>query len=77
MNVTQLLGFGGHQRLKVFKDTDCSVPGVTPLSESFFKPLLADQEPSLAGFSPQLCLFRLLEGALAWGPSLLFRESGT
>ena len=51
-NVTQLLGFGGHQRLRVFKDTDCSVPGVMPLSEYFFKPFLADQKPSLAGFSP-------------------------
>ena len=43
-----------------------------------FEPLVTgDQKASLASFPLQLCLFRHLEGSLAWGPSLLFRASGT
>ena len=54
-----------------------SATGVTVLSEPFFKPLVAgDQKASLASLSPCLHLFRHLEGALAWGPSLLFGASG-
>ena len=58
--------------------------GLTPLQElwpyqeSFFEPLVAgDQKASLASLSSYLCQFRHLEGSLAWGPSLLFGESGT
>ena len=36
-----------------------------------------DQKASLASLSALLCLFRHLEGSLAWGPSLLFGASGT
>ena len=47
--------------------------GVMTLSESFFKPVVAgNQKASLASLSPYLCLFRHLEGSLAWGPTLLF-----
>ena len=41
-------------------------------SVSFSKPLVAGHlKASLANLSPQLHLFRNLEGSLAWGPSLL------
>lgn len=36
-----------------------------------------DQKPSLASLSALFCLFRHLEGSLAWSPSLLFGASGT
>ena len=39
--------------------------------------IAAHQKASLGSLSPQLCPFRHLEGSLAWGPSLLFWESGT
>ena len=63
-----------------------SVPGqgLPPLQELwpyqslFFEHLLAGvQKASSASLSLQLCLFRHLEGSLAWGPSLLFGTSGT
>ena len=50
-----------------------SATRVMALSESFFKPVVAgNQKASLASLSPYLCLFRHLEGSLAWGPTLLF-----
>jgi len=49
--------------------------GVMALSESFFKPLVAGNQPLWPGFL--LSSFRRLEGSLAWGPSLLFGASGT
>ena len=54
-----------------------SAAGVTALSESFCEPLVAgDQKASLASLSPPLCLFRHLDGSLAWGPAVL-SASGT
>ena len=53
-----------------------SAPGVAALSESFFKPLVAVDQKASFSLSPELCLFRHLEGSLAWGPSL-FRMSGS
>ena len=50
-----------------------STEGVKALSESFFEFLVAgDQKASLASLSPELYLFRHLDGSLAWGPSLFF-----
>ena len=49
-----------------------------PYQSLFFEHLLAGvQKASSASLSLQLCLFRHLEGSLAWGPSLLFGTSGT
>ena len=51
-----------------------SITGVTALSESFFKFLVAgNQKTSRASFSLHLCPF----GQFAWGPSLLFSPLGT
>ena len=51
---------------------------VWPYQCLFYEPLIGgDQKASLASLSPQLHLFRHLEGSLAWGPSLLFSVSGT
>ena len=54
-----------------------STAEVLALSQSFFKPFVAGSEASLARFSPQLCLFRHLEGSLSWGSYLLFGISCT
>ena len=55
-----------------------SATGVMALSESFFWASGSWwSEGSLASFPLQLCLFKHLEGSLAWGPSLLFHASGT
>ena len=55
-----------------------SATGVRALLESLFEHLLAgDQKASLASLSLYLPHFRHIEGSLAWGPSLLFRASGT
>ena len=58
---------------KVFRDMDCLCHRVVALSGPFLEPLVAgNQKASLASLSPELRLFRHLEGSLAWSPSLLF-----
>ena len=75
MKVAKLLGLRGPWQCQVQGHPP---PGVMALSESFFKPLVADnQKASLASLSQELRPFRHLEGSLAWGPSLLFGVSGT
>ena len=73
MKVVQLLDLQGPWWCQVYRDWTDSTAGVMVLSESFFQPLLADdQKASLASLSPWLHPFRHLEGSLAWDTSLLF-----
>ena len=73
--MVQLLGLWGPKCSGIHT---ASTVRVMVLSESLFElPVAGDQKASLASLCPQLCLFRYLEGSLAWDPSLLFGASGT
>ena len=78
MKVAQPVVLGDPGGAKCAGTRTASVTGVTAPSGSFSKPLVAgDQKASLASLSLPLCLFRRLQGSLAWGPSLLLGMSGT